>query len=135
MLQEIERRPTYTVARATLIVLKCLYGQACRRNPTLQMSFTPETLREGALGVDFLLGREYLLLFKQPSAKALVFGTDWSRNMDIAFVLKTPLQPLSALEPASDTLTFENAWGGPPQRLDRVALEAWAAQRSRDLAR
>ena len=130
-LREIERRPTYTVARATLVVLKCVHGSACQRQATLRMTFTPETLRDGAMGVNFRLGSEYLLVFKNPSDKALVFGSEWPRNMDVAFVLKTPLRPLAALEPAPDAIAVENVWGGPVQTIDRSLLETQRTKSSR----
>lgn len=133
-LQEVQRLPTTTAARATLTVLKCLVGQSCQRVSTLQMDYTPETLGERALGVNFQLGREYLLVFKDSKAHPLDFGSDWSRRMDVAFVLKTPLQPLKALGPASDTVSFENIWGGPVQAVEGTQLDAWAARRRLELA-
>lgn len=134
-LQEIDRQATHSVATATFVVLKCLYGQACRHRSTLQVRFTPETLRDGALGVNFVLGSEYLVLFKRPEATPLAFGSEWPDRMDVAFVLKTPLQPLGALEPAGDSLTFQNVWGGEPQAVERTALESWSATRAGELGR
>jgi hypothetical protein len=134
-LQEVERQPTHSVATATFVLLKCLYGRACRDRSTLQVRFTPETLRDGALGVNFTLGSEYLMLFKRPGGMPLAFDTEWPDKMDVAFVLKTPLQPLSALDPAGDSITFENVWGGPPQAVERTMLEDWSARRAEELGR
>lgn len=134
-LQEVERRSNHTVATATFVVLKCLYGRACRGRSTLEVRFMPETLQDGALGVNFVLGSEYLLLFKRPVGTPLAFDTKWPDKMNVAFVLQTPLRPLSALEPVGDSLTLQNVWGGPPQTVDRTALETWSATRASELGR
>lgn len=134
-LKDVRQRPSHRLARAHLVVLKCLYGKSCRDRSKILMNFTADTFAEGALGVDFSVGREYLVVLKHAKPGTLTFGSQWPDNMDIAYTLKTPLGAFGTVDQPGADLAVENIWGGRVEAVGLRQLEEWAARRVKELPR
>jgi len=129
-LAELSRSPEHeAVGLARFIVTRCLYGQSCN-DKAIEMEFTLDTQQDRKLGVDFMLGENYLVVLKKDSQSRPRFGSDWADTMDIAFRLIQPLemsdQPVSLVN-----VYFRNL----VERVPGKAVLLWAKQRRKVLSR
>lgn len=132
-LDEVDRKAFETIAVARTSVVLCLYGKSCTARWKPIIRFTLDTTKERALGVNLSLGREYLFVLKKMARGArLTFGSDWSKPIDAAYLLRTPLKPLYGADEVVD-IEFENVWGGGRERIAKAVLMKLAAARSAEL--
>jgi hypothetical protein len=129
-LQEVSRSSEHEAsALARFVVARCLYGRSCNEK-TIEMEYTLDTQQDRRLGVDFMLGENYLVIIKKEGQGRLRFGSDWADSMDIAYRL---IQPL---ETSDRPISFVNVWRrNLIERLPAREVLRWASQRRQALSR
>lgn len=130
-LEETNRTTWDIRAVARVSPLMCLYGPCRDLRPTT-IGFALDTVRDRGMGVNFLLGEEYLFIFKEAKeGRHLEFVADWARRFDAAYLLKTPLKPFVPEEVTDLTLVY--VWGGPHENLKKADLVRMGSERAATL--
>jgi hypothetical protein len=129
-LSELSRSSEHeALGLARFTVTRCLYGRSCNEK-VMEMEYTLETQQDRKLGVDFMLGENYLVVLKKDPQSRPRFGSDWADSMDIAFRL---IQPL---ERSDRPVSFVNVWLRKlVQRVPGKDVLLWADRRKEALSR
>lgn len=113
-------------ALAKLQVKRCFYGRECEPK-VLEFSYVVEREDEGGLGIDLLLGEEYLIVLHHGGGEHLKLESTWKAGIDLVYRLKSPYA-------AAPGVVLSNAW--LPRLVQRIPvelLERLAAERRAQL--